>query len=165
MCGIAGIVSLDPARPVDGGLLRRMTDALVHRGPDDSGFHVEGPVGLGFRRLAIVDPRPAGNQPHYGSDRHTVSVCNGEIYNHAVLRAGLESAGHRFQSLCDVEVLPHLYERHGEALLQQLNGQFAFAIHDARSRSVLRGRSAAACSTSPCGDTAKKRRNGMMRAG
>jgi asparagine synthase (glutamine-hydrolysing) len=140
MCGIAGIVSLDPARPVNGALLQRMTDALVHRGPDDAGFHVEGPVGFGFRRLAIVDPRPAGNQPHYGSERQTVSVCNGEIYNHATLRAGLEAAGHRFQSHCDVEVLPHLYERHGEALLQQLNGQFAFAIYDARNRSLLLAR-------------------------
>lgn len=140
MCGIAGIVSLDPTRPVAAELLRRMTDALVHRGPDDAGFHIDGPVGLGFRRLAIVDPRPAGNQPHHGADRRIVSVCNGEIYNHQALRAELESAGHQLASRCDVEVLPHLYERHGEALLARINGQFAFAIHDARDQSLMLAR-------------------------
>lgn len=138
MCGIAGIYSLDRHRPVARELVERMSTALVHRGPDDAGLHVEGPLGLGFRRLAIVDPRPAGNQPHYSEDRGVVSVCNGELYNHGALRAGLEARGHRLRSRCDVEVLPHLYEDLGDDLLPRLNGQFALAIAEpARHRLLL----------------------------
>lgn len=138
MCGIAGILALDPHRPVSREQVERMTRTLVHRGPDDEGFHVEGPVGLGFRRLAIVDPRPAGNQPHYGEQRAVVSVCNGEIYNHADLRTDLEARGHRLRSHCDVEVLPHLYQCYGDDLLTRLSGQFALALYEpARHRLLL----------------------------
>lgn len=138
MCGIAGTYSLDRHRPVERPLVERMTQALIHRGPDDAGLHVEGPAGLGFRRLAIVDPRPAGNQPHYSEDRGVVSVCNGEIYNHVELRADLEARGHRLQSRCDVEVLPHLYQDLGDDLLPRLNGQFALAVYEpARHRLLL----------------------------
>ncbi len=130
MCGITGIISLDPRRPVERAPLEVMTHSLVHRGPDDSGFHVEGPVGLGFRRLAIIDPRPIGNQPHFSANRQVVSVCNGEIFNHEDLRRELEGRGHQLRSRCDVEVLPYLYQDMGEALLDRLNGQFALAIYD-----------------------------------
>lgn len=140
MCGIAGIYSLDGQRPVDRALLEAMTRALVHRGPDDEGFHVAGPVGLGFRRLAIVDPRPAGNQPHYNEARDVISVCNGEIYNYADLRQDLEARGHRLVSRCDVEVLPHLCEEYGDGLLDRLNGQFALAVYDANKRRLLLAR-------------------------
>lgn len=140
MCGIAGIHSLDGRQPVDRDLLAAMTRALTHRGPDDEGFHLAGAVGLGFRRLAIVDPRPAGNQPHYNEGRDVVSVCNGEIYNHGELRHALEARGHRLVSRCDVEVLPHLYEEHGDELLGRLNGQFALALHDAGKNRLLLAR-------------------------
>ena len=129
MCGIAGIVSLDPARPVDRTRVSMMIAKLVHRGPDDEGLHVQGPAGFGFRRLAIMDPRPEGNQPHFSEDRRVVSVCNGEIYNHMELRHELEARGHRFTSRCDVEILPHLFEDAGESLPEKINGQFALAIY------------------------------------
>lgn len=140
MCGIAGIFSLDPARPVARASLIAMTRALVHRGPDDEGFYVDGAAGLGFRRLAIVDPRPAGNQPHYSEDRAVVSVCNGEIYNYPALRSELEARGHRLQSRCDVEVLPHLYEEYGDALPARLSGQFALAVYEPGRHRLLLAR-------------------------
>ncbi len=140
MCGIAGIFSLDGERPADRALLEAMTRALVHRGPDDEGFHVAGPVGLGFRRLAIVDPRPTGNQPHYNERRDVISVCNGEIYNYPNLRQDLDARGHHLVSRCDVEVLPHLCEEYGDGLLERLNGQFALALYDAKKRRLLLAR-------------------------
>ena len=140
MCGIAGIYSFDRQRPVESVLVEAMTQTLVHRGPDGVGFHVEGGVGLGFRRLAIVDPRPVGNQPHYSENRDVVSVCNGEIYNHRELRADLEARGHRMQSHCDVEILPHLCEEHGDALLGRLNGQFALALYEPLKHRLLLAR-------------------------
>lgn len=140
MCGIAGIYSFDRHRAVESTLVEAMTQTLVHRGPDGVGFHVEGGVGLGFRRLAIVDPRPAGNQPHYSENRDVVSVCNGEIYNHRELRADLEARGHRMQSHCDVEILPHLCEEHGDALLGRLNGQFALALYEPLKHRLLLAR-------------------------
>ena len=140
MCGIAGIFSFDRHRPVESALVEAMTQTLVHRGPDGAGFHVEGGVGLGFRRLAIVDPRPVGNQPHYSENRDVVSVCNGELYNHRELRADLEARGHSMQSYCDVEVLPHLCEEHGDALLGRLNGQFALAVYEPLKHRLLLAR-------------------------
>jgi asparagine synthase (glutamine-hydrolysing) len=140
MCGIAGIYSFDRHRAVESTLVEAMTQTLVHRGPDGVGFHVEGGVGLGFRRLAIVDPRLAGNQPHYSENRDVVSVCNGEIYNHRELRADLEARGHRMQSHCDVEILPHLCEEHGDALLGRLNGQFALALYEPLKHRLLLAR-------------------------
>lgn len=140
MCGISGIYALDRHRPVARASLEAMTRALVHRGPDDEGYYCAGPAGLGFRRLAIVDPRPAGNQPHYSEDRQVVSVCNGELYNHQALRHELQAAGHQFMSRCDVEVLPHLYEAHGDGLLERLNGQFALAIYAPERHRLLLAR-------------------------
>lgn len=138
MCGIAGIVSLNPQRPASREAVVRMTHTLLHRGPDDQGFHASGPMAFGFRRLAIVDLRPEGNQPHFNRDRHIVSVCNGEIYNHEALRAMLSAQGHALRSQCDVEVLPYLYEHYGVELMEHLNGQYALAVYDsARHRLLL----------------------------
>jgi asparagine synthase (glutamine-hydrolysing) len=140
MCGIAGIVSFERDRPVDRAEVARMTQALVHRGPDDVGLRLAPGAGLGFRRLAIVDLRPEGNQPHANEDGTVLSVVNGEIYNHAQLRDRLLADGHVLRSRCDVEVVPHLYERHGVDLPAQLNGQFALAVHDARRHRLLLAR-------------------------
>lgn len=140
MCGIAGIVSFDPRRAADAGALRRMTQALVHRGPDDAGLWVQGGAGLGFRRLAIVDLRPEGNQPHLSEDGRVASVVNGEIYNHGELRAELAARGHVLRSRCDVEVVPHLYQDQGVGLLERLNGQFALAVYDQREHRLLLAR-------------------------
>lgn len=140
MCGITGILSLDPRRPVERAPLEAMTRELVHRGPDDEGFHVQGPVGLGFRRLAIVDPRPAGNQPHYGNGDKVVSVCNGEIFNHEALRDDLIARGHAFRSRADVEVVPHAYQEWGDGVLDRLNGQFAFAVYEPERHRLLLAR-------------------------
>jgi len=124
---------------VDQRELQAMADALTHRGPDDSGFHREQHLGLGFRRLAIVD-LAGGNQPLYNEDRSIVIVCNGEIFNFRELRAGLEERGHRFSTNCDVEVLLHLYEEEGCDFIPRLNGQFAFALYDTARRRLLLAR-------------------------
>jgi len=116
-----------------------MTEALHHRGPDDCGYHRERDLGLGFRRLAIVDIE-GGNQPLYNEDRSVVIVCNGEIFNFRELRAGLEARGHLFYTNCDVEVLLHLYEEEGADFLPRLNGQFAFALYDSGKRRLLLAR-------------------------
>src|SRR6185369_11881636 len=121
MCGIAGFIYLKEARPVDERVLERMTNVLVHRGPDSSGYFMEPGVGLGFRRLAIIDP-VGGDQPLYNEDGSIVSICNGEIFNYRDLRAGLMKRGHTFKTSCDVEVLTHLYEESGSEFLNRLNG-------------------------------------------
>ena len=139
MCGIAGMFDRRGAGRVDQRQLQDMTDALLHRGPDDSGFYLEQNLGLGFRRLAIVD-LVGGNQPLYNEDRSIVIVCNGEIFNFLELRAGLESRGHHFATNCDVEVLLHLYEEEGADFLSRLNGQFAFALYDTVKRRLLLAR-------------------------
>lgn len=137
MCGIAGIAFADRARPADRAVLRRMADALSHRGPDGEGFHTGAGVGLGFRRLAIVD-LVTGDQPIGNEDRSVTAVCNGQIYNHAALRARLAAAGHRFATASDAEVIVHLYEDAGDAFVDALQGMFALAIWDAkRTRLVL----------------------------
>ena len=140
MCGIAGLVNLDPHRPASGEEVTRMTRAIVHRGPDDDGLHVFGPAAFGFRRLSIVDLRPEGNQPHFNEDRSIFSVVNGEIYNHDELREELAKKGHALRSRCDVEVVPHLYEEHGIELMDKLNGQFAFAVYDTKRHRLLLAR-------------------------
>jgi asparagine synthase (glutamine-hydrolysing) len=134
MCGIAGIVSADQP---DAALVRRMCDVLVHRGPDGVGYH-EGPhVVLGMRRLAIIDV-PGGQQPVYNEDRTVAAVFNGEIYNFAELRAGLRRRGHRLVTDGDSECIAHLYEEHGDSLVDHLRGMFAFAVWDAaRGRLLL----------------------------
>lgn len=139
MCGIAGIYDRAGKQMIQQDLLETMTDAFVYRGPDDRGFYLHQNVGLGFRRLAIIDLH-TGNQPLSNEDGSLQLVCNGEIYNFKELRCRLQSKGHRFRSNCDVEVLLHLYEEHGTEFLNQLNGQFAFAIYDDRRKSLFLAR-------------------------
>lgn len=134
MCGIAGIVRLD-GKDVDQGDLDRVTDALAHRGPDGRGTWKHGSVGLGHRRLAIIDLTEAGAQPMRSSD-DVVLTFNGEIYDFAKHRADLEKKGHTFRSHSDTEVLLALYREYGPDCLKYLRGMFAFAIYD-RERNIL----------------------------
>ncbi len=139
MCGLAGMVGRLPRDPTRDEAVRRMTATLVHRGPDGEGFASLDGCTLGFRRLAIVD-LAAASPPFPNEDRTVWTVCNGEIYNSAELEERLKSRGHRFRTGVDTEVLPHLYEEHGPDLVDHLDGMFAFAIWDARSRTLLLGR-------------------------
>ncbi len=135
MCGIAGIVDERGVRAED---LRRMTDALAHRGPDAQGAWIDGPVGLGHRRLSIIDLAD-GKQPMANEDGSVHITFNGEIYNYRDLRPGLEAA-HDLRTHSDTEVLVHLYEDEGDALLGRLRGMFAFGIWDAERRRLLLAR-------------------------
>lgn len=127
MCGICAIIS--DADPVDEGLIRAMCDRVVHRGPDSDGVHIDGRVGLGMRRLSIIDLE-GGRQPIFNEDRSMAIVCNGEIYNFRELRAELLGKGHAFTTRSDTEVILHLYEEYGARALDRLRGMFAFVIHE-----------------------------------
>ena len=133
MCGIAGIIRFDGA-PVQADLLRRMTDTLAHRGPDGEGIYACAPVGLGHRRLAIIDLSPAGRQPMPNEDETVWITFNGEIYNFAEVRAELQQCGHHFRSGTDTEMIVHAYEEWGTDCLKRFNGMFAFGLWDARQR-------------------------------
>jgi asparagine synthase (glutamine-hydrolysing) len=139
MCGIAGIVKLDPSEVVDEARLKRMRDVLRHRGPDGEGMWIEGPVGLGHRRLAIVDVA-GGEQPMSTECGSAWIVYNGEIYNHPELRRRLEEKGHRYRTHSDTEDVLHLYEDAGEACVEHLRGMFAFALWDRARRRLLLAR-------------------------
>ena len=139
MCGITGYLDLNNDGRVEKRVLVDMTDSLVHRGPDACGYFAERQVGLGFRRLSIID-KQGGNQPCYSEDGSITSICNGEIFNYQELRESLIKKGHSFRTRCDVEVLPHLYEEYGDDFLQLLNGQFALAIYDRHKRRLLLAR-------------------------
>jgi asparagine synthase (glutamine-hydrolysing) len=140
MCGICGILNFDPAAPVDPAVLKGMADLLAHRGPDGEGFHREGPVGLGHRRLAIIDLSEAATQPMANEDETLWIVFNGEIYNFQSLRDDLLRRGHTFRSKSDTETILHLYEEEGEGCLRHLRGMFAFALWDGRRRRLLLAR-------------------------
>ena len=135
MCGIAGIFSPGgkPVRPAE---IRAMCDAMVHRGPDDAGYHVQGRIGLGMRRLSIID-LATGHQPVRNEDGSIWTVLNGEIYNYRELRADLESRGHRFYTSTDTEVIVHLYEEFGAECVSRLRGMFALAVWDSRRQSLF----------------------------
>ena len=137
MCGISGFVNRDKDCPADEALLRRMTDVIAHRGPDGSGHFCSGPVGLGHRRLAIIDLSQNGAQPMHNEDGAVTVTFNGEIYNYLPLREELIAKGHVFRSRCDTEVLVHGYEEWGDALPERLAGMFAFAIWDARRQRLF----------------------------
>lgn len=139
MCGIAGIIQTDGA-PAPGELLQAMTDAIAHRGPDGEGHWREGPVGLGHRRLAIIDLSPLAHQPMVSVEHRFVLTYNGEIYNFRELRAELEAAGHWFRSHSDSEVLLAALSQWGTAALARLNGMFAFALWDRKDRTLLLAR-------------------------
>ncbi|HEV2801802.1 MAG TPA: asparagine synthase (glutamine-hydrolyzing) [Pyrinomonadaceae bacterium] len=138
MCGINGIAFSERAREgrVEAADLVRMRDVITHRGPDDSGMMLDGAVGLGHRRLSIVD-LSSGHQPMTNEDDSLHIVYNGEIYNHAEHRPTLEARGHRYRTHCDTETILHLYEEHGARSVEHLRGMFAFAIWDARRRELF----------------------------
>lgn len=131
MCGICGQYNFGSQRPVEPEAIREMATSITHRGPDDDGFYFEGPLGLGFRRLSIID-LAGGHQPMSDREESVWVVFNGEIYNFPELRRELEQAGHHFFSRSDSEVILHLYAQHGLAMLRRLNGIFALAIYDGR---------------------------------
>ena len=139
MCGLCGVVYSDPERPVDRDMLHRMTNMMSHRGPDGDGYFVEPGIGLGFRRLSIIDLQ-TGDQPISNEDGSVTVVCNGEIYNYQELRRNLQAAGHRFRTNSDVEVIVHLYEDHGVRCVEFLRGMFSFAIWDSRHRRLMLAR-------------------------
>lgn len=139
MCGFAGLIDTRGERRVDEEVLKRMTGTLTHRGPDSSGYFVDHNIGLGFRRLSIID-LTGGDQPIFNEDGSVVLMCNGEIYNYLELKHTLLEKGHVFRTASDVEVLLHLYEEKGTGLLDQLNGQFAFVIYDIKQNRLLLAR-------------------------
>lgn len=139
MCGICGLAPVDPRQPVDRAVLETMTATLEHRGPDGRGIHTGPGIGLGIRRLAIID-LATGDQPIANEDGSAVVVCNGEIYNAPELRAELEGRGHRFRTRSDVEVIVHLYEEAGAELVTRLRGMFGLAVWDAARRRLVLAR-------------------------
>jgi asparagine synthase (glutamine-hydrolysing) len=138
VCGIAGFVNR-AGLAVDRGVLERMVATLTHRGPDGDGFHVNGPVALGHRRLAIIDV-DGGAQPMSNEDDSVWVTYNGELYNEVELRAQLEARGHRYRTHCDTESLVHLYEDYGAPFVSRVNGMFALALWDGRSRRLVLAR-------------------------
>jgi asparagine synthase (glutamine-hydrolysing) len=138
MCGITGQLNYD-GRPIDRDLLVAMTDAVAHRGPDAAGYYIDGPVGLGHRRLSIID-LTTGDQPVGNEDGSVQVVFNGEIYNFADVRRDLLAHGHRFRTNSDTEVIVHAYEQWGERCVERFRGMFAFALWDATARRLLLAR-------------------------
>ena len=139
MCGIAGLFDWRGGGRVDRAALRAATRALRHRGPDDEGFFEDGSLGLGHRRLSIID-LDGGRQPIANEDGSVVVVFNGEIYNYRELRKDLEERGHVFRTLSDTETIVHLYEEAGEGCVEKLRGMFAFALFDRKTRTLLLAR-------------------------
>jgi asparagine synthase (glutamine-hydrolysing) len=136
MCGIAGILEFGEGARADSGVLRRMCDVMAHRGPDDDGFFLQGKIGLGMRRLSIID-LATGHQPISNEDNSIWIVFNGEIYNHKSLREQLIARGHRYRTQSDTETIVHLYEEYGKDCAQHLRGMFAFAIWDSKRKSLF----------------------------
>src|SRR5262245_53365772 len=135
MCGIVGIFDLTGTAPIDRVLLKRMTDAIAHRGPDGEGFHVAAGCGLGHRRLAVIDIAH-GQQPMLNEDGSVAVVFNGEIYNFQELVPELTRAGHKFTTRSDTEVIIHAWAEWGVDRVKRFRGMFAFALYD-RNRDVL----------------------------
>src|ERR671933_568803 len=133
MCGIAGVLYFDgtAAQPE---ILKPMTDVIAHRGPDGEGIYTSGAVGLGHRRLAILDLSPAGKQPMSNEDGTIWVTFNGEIYNFGEIRQELSDRGHKFRSQTDTEVIVHAYEEWGTDCLKRFNGMFAFGLWDEKKR-------------------------------
>ena len=139
MCGIAGQFLFGQVETVSSDMLKRMCDSISHRGPDDEGYYIHGPIGLGHRRLSIID-LDSGKQPIANEDRTIWVVFNGEIYNYVELREFLISRGHSFSTNTDTEVIVHLYEEQGEEFLSSLRGMFGIALWDERKRILLLAR-------------------------
>ncbi|HEX8116290.1 MAG TPA: asparagine synthase (glutamine-hydrolyzing), partial [Pyrinomonadaceae bacterium] len=138
MCGIVGMVNLD-GRAADAGLLARMNQAILHRGPDEDGTYLKEHVGLAMRRLAIIDLK-GGQQPIADEEGGAWIVYNGEVYNYREVKRGLEARGHRFHTDCDTEVVLHAYLEYGEDCPKHLRGMFAFAVWDERKRELFLAR-------------------------
>lgn len=136
MCGICGKLMFDREAVVSPALLTSMADAIRHRGPDDDGYYCSGQIGLGFRRLSIIDLN-TGHQPISNEDGSVWVVFNGEIYNYRELRAQLLAKGHIFKTQTDTEVLVHLYEEHGPGMVERLRGMFGFALWDNHTKTLL----------------------------
>src|SRR3954447_24565233 len=135
MCGITGWIKLDKkdSAPNSEAVLHSMCERIVHRGPDSEGLWVDDRVALGMRRLSIIDLK-TGDQPVFNCDRSVVVMMNGELYNYREVRAELEKRGHKFETKTDTEILPHLYEEYGDAMVDHVNGMFAFALWDTRKK-------------------------------
>lgn len=133
MCGITGAMYFEDREPSQ-TMLKAMTDCMVHRGPNDFGFWGENRIGLGFRRLSVIDLKE-GHQPLSNEDDTVWIVFNGEIYNYKYLRSSLQEKGHVFKTHSDTEVIVHMYEEFGEECVKHLRGMFGFVIWD-RKRSV-----------------------------
>jgi len=136
MCGIVGKYNFQSGEPVSSDLIRAMCETIFYRGPDDAGVYTEGNIGLGHRRLSILDLSELGHQPMSSKDGMIWITFNGEIYNYLDIRKDLISKGYTFKSNCDTEVIIYLYREYGENCLKYLRGMFAFAIWD-KSKSVL----------------------------
>lgn len=139
MCGIAGLIHLDN-NPVSPVILQRMTDAIAHRGPDGEGHWIEGNVGLGHRRLAIINLSPAGHQPIASVSQRYVVVCNGEVYNYRELRMELEALGYQFRSRADSEVVLNAMIAWGMKALERFNGMFGLALWDRQEQTLILAR-------------------------
>ncbi len=140
MCGIAGKYNLNLKHPVSPKIIKAMCDVMAYRGPDDSGVYVDGPVGLGHRRLSILDLSKSGHQPMSTADKSLWVTFNGEIYNFLKLRENLTAKGYVFSSDCDTEVILALYQEYGPACLQYLRGMFAFCIWDKKNNTLFLAR-------------------------
>lgn len=139
MCGFVGIVDMRGKREIDRDLLNRMNESQFHRGPDEGGLHLEPGVGLGHRRLSIID-LSSGQQPLYNEDNSVVVVYNGEIYNFPELMDQLKALGHVFRTHCDTEVIVHAWEEWGESCVDHFRGMFAFAVWDRNRETVFLAR-------------------------
>lgn len=139
MCGIAGIYNYKNDQPINESVLRQMTGVLSHRGPDDDGFYFGERVGLGHRRLSIIDVA-GGRQPVFNEDGSVAVILNGEIYNYRELARLVEARGHKLRTRSDTETIAHLYEEFGEACVEHLRGMFAFALWDSRQQKLLLAR-------------------------
>src|SRR5689334_21966294 len=136
MCGIAGVFQFDQRERADAALLRAMDAAIAHRGHDEDGFYLNGPVGLTNVRLSIIGLKD-GRQPIANEDETVWTVFNGETYNYPDLKTQLEARGHRFRTTTDTEVLVHLYEDHGPGFVEHLNAMFTIALWDDRTRRLF----------------------------
>lgn len=139
MCGIAGKLTLRRGETVSQALLENMCNTIAHRGPDDAGYYTNGCIGLGHRRLSIIDV-DAGHQPISNEDGTVWVVFNGEIYNYIELRDSLIAKGHRFRTSTDTEVIVHLYEEQGDQFVTALRGMFAIALWDDRHKQLILAR-------------------------
>src|SRR5215204_3898997 len=139
MCGICGVVSFQPDRPLDRSVLQRMNDSIRHRGPDDEGYFQDGQASLAMRRLSIIDLF-TGQQPIANENGDIWVVYNGEIYNFQSVRAELQKRGHQFKTQTDTEIIVHAYEEYGDECVKRFNGMFALALWDSRRCRLLLAR-------------------------